>query len=67
MSELPGPVKATAEKELGETSNRRRIELKNLRHLIADEIDFNPRLDDAFLLRFLRCRKFDAERAFKVR
>lgn len=27
-------------------------------------MDFRPRMDDAFLLRFLRCKKFDAEVAF---
>lgn len=66
MSELPAPVRATAERELGETPSRRRTELKNLRRLIAEEEDFRPRQDDAFLLRFLRSRKYDAERAFKV-
>ncbi|OQR72489.1 alpha-tocopherol transfer protein-like, partial [Tropilaelaps mercedesae] len=65
MSDLPGSVSAIAERELGETPSRRRAELKNLRRLIAEEEDFNPRQDDAFLLRFLRCRKYDAERAFK--
>lgn len=66
MCDLPTSVRAVAERELGETPSRRRAELKNLRRLIAEEEGFNPRQDDAFLLRFLRCRKYDADRAFKV-
>lgn len=55
-----------AEDELGETEDTKTQALKELRRLINAEADFRPLMDEAFLLRFLRARKFDTEKAFHV-
>lgn len=56
-----------AEKELGETSEVKEEKLKELRELLsANENIPKGREDDAFLLRFLRAKKFDVEKVFKM-
>ncbi|GIX86103.1 hypothetical protein CDAR_309051 [Caerostris darwini] len=55
-----------AREELNETPETREVALKVLKKMLAEQDEFIPRVDDVFLLRFLRCRKFDCERAFKT-
>ncbi len=64
---------ATALRELGESPTTRRDSLCELRKRIAeadaamsDAVDASERVDDAFLLRFLRCKKFDIDRSLKM-
>lgn len=65
-----GPLKVSlwqlAEQELRETPARRQRDLQILRDMIRCDRDLECRMDDAFLVRFLRCRKFDCSRAHKV-
>ncbi|EEC08971.1 phosphatidylinositol transfer protein SEC14, putative [Ixodes scapularis] len=55
-----------AERELRETPARRQRDTQILREMIRCERDLDSRTDNAFLVRFLRCRKFDCSRAYKV-
>lgn len=64
MSDMTPDMIKKAEEELGETEEVKAQALKDLRRLINGEADFRPRADDAFLLRFLRCKKFNSEVAF---
>lgn len=52
--------------ELGETPELRRKLLAEFRTMVADIQEFKPRLDDEFLLRFLRAKKFNLHRAVKT-
>lgn len=55
-----------AEKELGETSDAYE-KVKQIRTLLADSGDsYKGRDDEAFILRFLRAKKFDVDKAFKM-
>ncbi|XP_059614326.1 retinaldehyde-binding protein 1-like [Phlebotomus argentipes] len=57
-----------AEKELGESYEISRTALKQFRHLLRinrENVPFGWR-DDAFLLRFLRAKKFDVEKAYRM-
>lgn len=43
------------------------MKIKQLRHLLSvDEILVKGRTDQAFLLRFLRAKKFDCEKSFRM-
>lgn len=56
-----------AELELGETAENRSIKLTQLKELILLDNDIpNARTDDAFLLRFLRAKKFDVDKSFRM-
>lgn len=55
-----------AEKELGETSDAYE-KVKQIRTLLADSGEsYKGRDDEAFILRFLRAKKFDVDKAFKM-
>lgn len=55
-----------AREELNETPDTRTALLKRFKEMLSEEEDFLPRTDDIYLLRFLRVRKFDLERAYKL-
>ncbi|GFU39595.1 CRAL_TRIO_N domain-containing protein, partial [Nephila pilipes] len=61
---LTPEIQRRAEEELGETPEIKIQSLKKLRRLINEEAEFRPLMDDAFLIRFLRTKKYDVERAF---
>ncbi|GFR05344.1 alpha-tocopherol transfer protein-like [Trichonephila clavata] len=45
--------------ELNETPETREVALKVLKKLLSEQDEFLPRMDDMYLIRFLRCRKYD--------
>ncbi|XP_066908793.1 alpha-tocopherol transfer protein-like [Halyomorpha halys] len=53
-------------KELGETEESRSKGLATLRRYISEHPEIHTDQTDEFLLRFLRARKFDEDRAFKL-
>ncbi|GFT08525.1 clavesin-1 [Nephila pilipes] len=55
-----------AREELGETPESRESCLRLLKEMLREQNEFTPRTDDNYLLRFLRCRKFDSKKAFKM-
>ncbi|KAH6935413.1 hypothetical protein HPB50_005573 [Hyalomma asiaticum] len=55
-----------AQQDVVETPELRRKTVKRLRELISGERHLHITADDELLLKFLRARKFDADRAFKV-
>ncbi|XP_035212997.1 alpha-tocopherol transfer protein-like [Stegodyphus dumicola] len=50
--------------ELGETSDVRKQALIFFKQLIENEPNFYPFMDDTFFLMFLRCKKYDVQKAF---
>ncbi|KAH7945058.1 hypothetical protein HPB49_005646 [Dermacentor silvarum] len=63
---LPLKLQQIAEVELGETSAKRREALERLSQLLEAEPELNAQNDAAFLLRFLRVRKYDVESALQT-
>lgn len=59
-------TKAVAVKELNETADARESAIRTLRALLESEKHLRSRTDQAFLLRFLRARKYDVHKAFKL-
>ncbi|KAK3602090.1 hypothetical protein CHS0354_029513 [Potamilus streckersoni] len=57
---------AKAEKELKEKPEWRKRDIQALRDMILNTQELGIPTDDPFLLRFLRARKFDYDRAFKL-
>ncbi|XP_002735756.1 alpha-tocopherol transfer protein-like [Saccoglossus kowalevskii] len=55
-----------AKRELNENPATRQQKLADLRSMFTERPDIKFRLDDSFLIRFLRVRKFDVRRAFKT-
>ncbi|XP_055945703.1 retinaldehyde-binding protein 1-like [Argiope bruennichi] len=62
---LPEDIRQMAEKELGETEERKQAALRKFRQLIAAEKNLYVRTDDLCLLAYLRGKKYDVDRAFK--
>lgn len=60
---LPLQLQRIAEEELGETTQKRLEALQKLKQLLSDEPDLNANKDTAFLLRFLRVRKYNIDLA----
>ncbi|KAL1430463.1 hypothetical protein MTO96_014908 [Rhipicephalus appendiculatus] len=58
-------IEDVALRELGETPTIRQTALSELRQLISGEPSLNCPTDDAFLLKFLRARKYDTQATFK--
>ncbi|RZC38378.1 alpha-tocopherol transfer protein-like [Asbolus verrucosus] len=56
----------TAEEELNETPENLKQEVFALRQMVQNDTSLNVLEDDAFLLRFLRARKFDSKKAFHM-
>ncbi|XP_050034338.2 retinaldehyde-binding protein 1-like isoform X2 [Dermacentor andersoni] len=63
---LPFKLQRIAEVELGETSVKRKEALERLSELLEEEEGLCPRQDAAFLLRFLRVRKYNVEAALRT-
>jgi len=55
-----------AEQELQEKAEWRKRDIQALRDLVEREENFNCDVSDAFLIRFLRAKKYDYEAAFKM-
>ncbi|XP_035205597.1 uncharacterized protein LOC118180640 [Stegodyphus dumicola] len=55
-----------AESELGETELIRKESLEKLKQLLKEVPDLNPLLEDDFLIKFLRVRKFNVQRALNT-
>lgn len=53
-----------ARRELGETPEMKQQAINQLRGLISGEPSLNCPMDDAFLVKFLRARKYNLERTF---
>ncbi|KAG8192971.1 hypothetical protein JTE90_028093 [Oedothorax gibbosus] len=65
-SALSDELLEKAERELMEKPSWRDRDIQALRDMISDDPDLVSRSDDAFLLRFLRARKFDYNRSFSL-
>ncbi|KFM82049.1 Alpha-tocopherol transfer protein-like protein, partial [Stegodyphus mimosarum] len=65
-SDLSPELLEKAERELMEKPSWRDRDIQALRDMISDDPDLVSRTDDAFLLRFLRARKFDYSRSFSL-
>lgn len=56
-----------AEQELRESDGCRAMKLRQLEERIVQDAEIpNSRRDDAFLLRFLRAKKFDVDKSFRM-
>ncbi|XP_034941872.1 alpha-tocopherol transfer protein-like [Chelonus insularis] len=65
--ELPPEVMEYAKRELGETEEVKCQTLQELRDMIYEKGECSPhRMDDAFLIRFLRARNFNVYRAHRL-
>lgn len=63
---LPLDLQAVAYEELGETPQLKRDTVQELRKLISAEQDLRCPTDDAFLVKFLRARKYRVDDAFRT-
>ncbi|CAN8026933.1 unnamed protein product, partial [Ixodes persulcatus] len=65
MDRLSSDLKLAAQRELGETPQVRRDAVEQLRKLLAEEPELQCPLDEEFLVKFLRGRKYRVEEAFE--
>uniref|UniRef100_V5HKT9 Putative tocopherol alpha transfer protein n=1 Tax=Ixodes ricinus TaxID=34613 RepID=V5HKT9_IXORI len=65
MDGLPPDLKIVAKQELGETPEVRRDAVARLRTLVDEEPTLQCPLDEEFLVKFLRGRKYRVEEAFE--
>ncbi|GIY49986.1 alpha-tocopherol transfer protein-like [Caerostris extrusa] len=66
MKGLTPDMVKKAEDELRETPEKKAEALKEIKILIQEEPGFGPLQDDEFLVRFLRAKKYDVDRAFNT-
>ncbi|XP_070534837.1 alpha-tocopherol transfer protein-like isoform X2 [Ptychodera flava] len=66
VSSLSPELLTKAEKELNEKAQWRQRDINALRDMLEKRPDIYFRSDNAFLLRFLRAKKFDYDRAFQM-
>lgn len=62
---LPIELQQMLEKELGEIQERIPNDLQNLKTLLKQEPHLNARLDDQFLIQYLRRCKYNVQKAKK--
>ncbi|XP_006821053.1 alpha-tocopherol transfer protein-like [Saccoglossus kowalevskii] len=65
-SDISEKTKKKAKKELNEDPSKQQKCLNELRALFNTRPDIKFRTDDAFLIRFLRAKKYETNRAFKT-
>ncbi|CAN8003237.1 unnamed protein product [Ixodes pacificus] len=65
MNRLSSDLKLAAQRELGETPEVRRDAVEQLRKLLAEEPELQCPLDEEFLVKFLRGRKYRVNEAFE--
>ncbi|XP_050439085.1 clavesin-2-like [Adelges cooleyi] len=63
MAEIQNEWKQRAQKEINEPLDLQ-IPINQLRELIKKDITLNSRLDDGFMIKFLRARKYNTSKAF---
>ncbi|KAK7579682.1 hypothetical protein V9T40_000311 [Parthenolecanium corni] len=67
LETIPPEVAEYARTELGETEELKTRAISELQDMIYERADITPhRMDDAFLLRFLRARNYRIEAAFRL-
>ncbi|CAB3363256.1 Hypothetical predicted protein [Cloeon dipterum] len=66
LGELSVELYERAGKELGETAEKRADSLVKIRSMILERADLDCRMDDDFLIRFLRARRFNLDRAYEL-
>lgn len=67
LDEPPEDVLEWSQRHLGETAEKRDAAVGELRDMVYERGEVAPhRLDDAFLLRFLRARTFHTEKAYRL-
>ncbi|KAK7793492.1 hypothetical protein R5R35_010162 [Gryllus longicercus] len=67
LDEPPEDVLEYAHRHLGETPEKRDAAVAELRDMVYERGDVAPhRLDDAYLLRYLRARTFQVEKAYRL-
>ncbi|KAM7292885.1 alpha-tocopherol transfer protein-like isoform X2 [Ixodes scapularis] len=65
MDRLSSELELAAQRELGETPQVRRDAVEQLRKLLSEESQLQCPLDEEFLVKFLRGRKYRVEEAFE--
>ncbi|KFM57265.1 Alpha-tocopherol transfer protein-like protein, partial [Stegodyphus mimosarum] len=66
MNYITDEMKERAQKELGETEEVKQNALAEMRKLVEAEPKFVCRNEDAYLLQYLRARKFNVKKAFAL-